>query len=220
MRMQNLTKFSLESKKGYIDIIYALSIRVNHSFMSPILEDGLIPLLKDNDEKVNSYLLNRLNASTGFSNILVSSSICNSLLYHSKVNNFAYFPEEDLKKIMKKNFANYVENNKCDASEILIKRKAVNRLVLLSVVSYPVFDEEGNFEYNNYDCIIIEEIINYFKEHKSKNLQAIKDFEIIVVPDEYPQEALDELNIDKQEEIESLFGSTKNYERFKAECFE
>ena len=31
---------------------------------------------------------------------------------------------------------------------------------------------------------------------------------------------LDELNIDKQEEIESLFGSTKNYERFKAECFE
>lgn len=220
MRMQNLTKFSLESKKGYIDIIYALSIRVNHSFMSPILEDGLIPLLKDNDEKVNSYLLNRLNASTGFSNILVSSSICNSLLYHSKVNNFAYFPEEDLKKIMKKNFANYVENNKCDASEILIKRKAVNRLVLLSVVSYPVFDEEGNFEYNNYDCIIIEEIINYFKEHKSKNLQAIKDFEIIVVPDEYPQEAFDELNIEKQEEIESLFGSTKNYKKFKAECFE
>lgn len=220
MRMQNLTKFSLESKKGYIDIIYALSIRVNHSFMSPILEDGLIPLLKDNDEKVNSYLLNRLNASTGFSNILVSSSICNSLLYHSKVNNFAYFPEEDLKKIMKKNFANYVENNKCDASEILIKRKAVNRLVLFSVVSYPVFDEEGNFEYNNYDCIIIEEIINYFKEHKSKNLQAIKDFEIIVVPDEYPQEAFDELNIEKKEEIESLFGSTKNYKKFKAECFE
>ena len=220
MRMQNLTKFSLERKKGYIDIIYALSIRVNHSFMSPILEDGLIPLLKDNDEKVNSYLLNRLNVSTGYGNILVSSSICNSLLYHSKVNDFTCFPEEDLKKIMKKNFVNYVENNKCDASEILIKRKAVNRLVLLSVVSYPVFDEEGNFEYNNYDCIIIEEIINYFKEHKSKNLQAIKDFEIIVVPDEYPQEAFDELNINKQEEIESLFGSTKNYERFKAECFE
>ena len=37
---------------------------------------------------------------------------------------------------------------------------------------------------------------------------------------EYPQEALDELNIDKQEEIESLFGSTQNYERFKTECFE
>ena len=52
------------------------------------------------------------------------------------------------------------------------------------------------------------------------NLQAIKDFEIIVVPDEYPQEAIDELNIGKQEEIESLFGSTKNYKKFKAECFE
>ena len=90
-------------------------------------------------------------------------------------------------------------NHKCDASEILIKRKVVNRLVLLSVVSYPVFDEEGNFEYNNYDCIIIEEIINYFKEHKSKNLQAIKDFEIIVVPDEYPQEAFDELIMEQQE---------------------
>ena len=50
------------------------------------------------------------------------------------------------------------------------------------MVSYPVFDEEGNFEYNNYDCIIIEEIINYFKEHKSKNLQAINDFEKIIIP--------------------------------------
>lgn len=220
MQMQNLSKFRLEDKKGYIDIFYALSKSPNHSLMSQIVEDGLIPLLKDSDEKVKSHLLNRLNVSTGYGNILVSSSICNSLLYHSKVNDFTCFPEEDLKKIMKKNFVNYVENNKCDASEILIKRKAVNRLVLLSVVSYPVFDEEGNFEYNNYDCIIIEEIINYFKEHKSKNLQAIKDFEIIVVPDEYPQEAFDELNIEKQEEIESLFGSTKNYKKFKAECFE
>ena len=51
-------------------------------------------------------------------------------------------------------------------------------------------------------------------------LQAIKDFEIIVVPDEYPQEALDELEMDKQEKFENLFGSTKNYERFKTECFE
>lgn len=220
MQMQNLSKFRLEDKKGYIDIFYALSKSPNHSLMSQIVEDGLIPLLEDSDEKVKSHLLNRLNVSTGYGNILVSSSICNSLLYHSKVNDFTCFPEEDLKKIMKKNFVNYVENNKCDASEILIKRKAVNRLVLLSVVSYPVFDEEGNFEYNNYNCIIIEEIINYFKEHKSKNLQAIKDFEIIVVPDEYPQEAFDELNIEKQEEIESLFGSTKNYKKFKAECFE
>ena len=91
---------------------------------------------------------------------------------------------------------------------------------MFSVVSYPVFDEEGNFEYNNYDCIIIEEIINYFKEHKSKNLQAINDFEKIIIPDEYQQIDIDELKMDKQEEIESLFGSTKNYEKFKAECFE
>lgn len=220
MQMQNLSKFRLEDKKGYIDIFYALSKSPNHSLMSQIVEDGLIPLLKDSDEKVKSHLLNRINVSTGYGNILVSSSICNLLLYHSKVNDFTYLPEEDLKNIMKKNFAEYVEKNKCDASEILIPHKGLNRMASLSVVCYPVFDEEGNFEYNNYDCIIIEEIINYFKEHKSKNLQAIKDFEIIVVSDEYPQEALDELNIDKQEEIENLFGSTKNYERFKAECFE
>ena len=121
---------------------------------------------------------------------------------------------------MKKNFAEYVEKNKCDASEILIPHKGLNRMASLSVVCYPVFDDDDNFDYNSYDSVIIEDIINYFKEHKSKNLQAIKDFEKIVVPDEYPQEALDELNIDKQEEIESLFGSTENYKRFKAECFE
>jgi len=102
----------------------------------------------------------------------------------------------------------------------LISRKALNRLVLLSVVSYPVFDEDDNFEYNNNDCVIIEEIINYFKEHKSKNQQAIIDFEKIIIPDENPQEAIDELEMNRQEKIENLFGSTKNYERFKAECFE
>ena len=102
----------------------------------------------------------------------------------------------------------------------MISRKALNRLVLLSVVSYPVFDEDDNFEYNNNDCVIIEEIINYFKEHKSKNQQAIIDFEKIIIPDENPQEAIDELEMNRQEKIENLFGSTKNYERFKAECFE
>lgn len=220
MQMQDFSKFSLEDKKGYIDILYALSIRLNHSFMSPILEDGLIPLLKDQNGLVKSYLKNKLELSTEFHKIFVSSSICNSLLYQLKVNNFTYFSKNYLEGILKKNFANYVENYKCDASEILIPRKALNRLVSLSVISYPVFDDDDNFDYNSYDCVIIEDIINYFKEHKSKNLQAIKDFEIIVVPDEYPQEALDELEIKKQEEIESLFGSTKNYERFKAECFE
>lgn len=220
MQMQNLSKFRLEDKKGYIDIFYALSKSPNHSLMSQIVEDGLIPLLKDSDEKVKSHLLNRLNVSTGYSDILVSSSICNSLLYHSKVNDFTCFPEEDLKNIMKKNFAEYVEKNKCDASEILISHKGLNRLASLSVVCSPVFDDDDNFDYNIYDCVIIEDIINYFKEHKSKNLQAVNDFETIIVPDEYPQEVIDQLEMDKQEKIEGLFGSTKNYDRFKAECFE
>lgn len=221
MRMQNLSKFSLESKKGYIDIFYALSsIRLNHSFKSPVLEDVLIPLLKDQNELVKSYLKNKLESGAEYHKIFVSSSICNSLLYHSKVNNFTYVSKEYLEGILKKNFTKYVENYKCDASEILISHKALNRLVLLSVVSYPVFDEDDNFEYNNNDCVIIEEIINYFKEHKSKNQQAIIDFEKIIIPDENPQEAIDELEMNKQEKIENLFGSTKNYERFKAECFE
>lgn len=220
MQMQNLSKFSLEDKKGYIDIFYALSIRLNHSSLSPLLEDGLIPLLKDQNESVKSYLKNKLELSTEYHKLFMSSSICNALLYQEKVNNFTYFSKDYLEGILKKNFAKFVENYKCDASEILISRKALNRLVLLSVVSYPVFDEEGNFEYNNYDCVIFEEIINNFKEHKSKNLQAVNDFEKIIVPDEYPQEAFDELIMEKQEKIENLFGSTKNYERFKAECFE
>ena len=220
MRMQDLSKFSLESKKGYIDIFYALSIRLNHSFMSPIVEDGLIPLLKDQNGLVKSYLKNKLELGTEFHQIFVSSSICNSLLHHLKVDNFTYFSKNYLEGILKKNFANYVENYKCDASEILIPRKALKLLVSLSVVCSPVYDEDDKYIYSNYDCVIIEEIISYFKEHKSKNLQAINDFEKIIIPDEYPQNAIDELEMDKQEEIEGLFGSSKNYERFKAECFE
>ena len=52
MQMQDLSKFSLEDKKGYIDIFYALSIRLDYSSLSPILENGLIPLLKDQNESV------------------------------------------------------------------------------------------------------------------------------------------------------------------------
>ena len=218
--MQDLSKFSLEDKKGYIDIFYALSIRLNHSSLSPILEDGLIPLLKDQNELVKSYLKNKLELGTEYHKLFMSSSICNALLYQEKVNNFTYFSKDYLESILKKDFTKYVENYKCDASEILIPHKDLKLLVSLSVVSYPVFDEEGNFEYNNYDCVIFNEIINYFKEHKSKNLQAINDFEKIIIPDEYPQEAFDELIMEKQEKIENLFGSTKKYERFKAECFE
>ena len=220
MQMQDLSKFSLEDKKGYIDIFYALSIRLNHSSLSPILEDGLIPLLKDQNELVKSYLKNKLELSTEYHKLFMSSSICNALLYQEKVNNFTYFSKDYLEGILKKNFAKFVENYKCDASEILIPHKDLKLLVSLSVVSYPVFDEEGNFEYNNYDCVILEEIINYFKEHKSNIFQAIDDFEKIIVPDEYPQEAFDELIMERQEKIDNLFGSTKNYERFKAECFE
>ena len=220
MQMQDLSKFSLEDKKGYIDIFYALSIRLNHSSLSPILEDGLIPLLKDQNELVKSYLKNKLELSTEYHKLFMSSSICNALLYQEKVNNFTYFSKDYLEGILKKNFAKFVENYKCDASEILIPHKDLKLLVSLSVVSYPVFDEEGNFEYNNYDCVILEEIINYFKKHKSNNFQAIDDFEKIIVSDEYPQEAFDELIMERQEKIENLFGSSKNFERFKAECFE
>lgn len=220
MQMQNLSKFSLEDKKGYIDIFYALSIRLNLSLMSPILEDGLIPLLKDQNEIVKGYLKSKLELGTKYHKIFVSSSICNSLLHHLKENNFTYFPKDYLEGILKKDFTKYVENYKCDASEILIPHKDLKLLVSLSVVSSPVYDQDDKYVYNNYDCIIIEEIINYFKKHKSKNLQAIKDFEKIIIPDEYPQNAIDELEMDKQEEIEGLFGSSKNYERFKTECFE
>lgn len=220
MQMQNLCKFSLESKKGYIDLFYALSIRLNHSLMSPILEDGLIPLLKDQNELVKRYLKNKLESGAEYHKIFVSSSICNSLLHHLKVNNFIYFSKDYLESILKKDFTKYVENYKCDASEILIPHKDLKLLVSLSVVYSPVYDEDDKYVYSNYDCVIIEEIINYFKEHKSKNLQAINDFEKIIIPDEYPQEAFDDLIMERQDKIENLFGSTKNYERFKAECFE
>lgn len=79
MQMQDLSKFSLADKKGYIDIFYALSIRLNHSSLSPILEDGLIPLLKDQNELVKSYLKNKLELSTEYHKLFMSSSICNAL---------------------------------------------------------------------------------------------------------------------------------------------
>ena len=220
MQMQDLSKFSLEDKNGYIDIFYALSIRFNPSSMSPILENGLIPLLKDQNESVKSYLKNKLELGTEYHKIFMSSSICNSLLHHLKVNNFTYFSKNYLEGILKKNFAKYVEDFKCDASEILIPHKDLKLLVSLSVVYSPVYDEDDKYVYSNYDCVIIEEIINYFKEHKSKNLQAINDFEKINVSDEYPQKAILEFELDKKDEIENLFGSTKNYKKFKAECFE
>ena len=50
-------------------------------------------------------------------------------------------------------------------------------------------------------------------------MQAAKDFETLELSDDLPQPAYDDAVEEKQDEIQRLFGSLENFEKYKAECF-
>lgn len=221
--MTDVTKLNnLKSKRGYIRIIFALGYRLKQDFLTKLIEEKLVPLLKDNtdSDKLKSYLVEELTLENHqYPRLIMSSSICNALLFHLKENNFNYIADVNLKNIIKRNFKKMVENHDCDAADVLKDNTVLNRLVKASVVCYPLKDGEDLFISNEYECVISDEMISYFKMHKSRDVQAIKNFEEIIVDDEMDNSELGELQQTLSVEIDQLFGEKFNYRRFKEECF-
>lgn len=221
--MTDITKLGLMRKRCYISVVFALGYRLKQEYLNRLIESKLIPLLKiaDDCEELKSCLLNELTQKYNqHPRLIMSSSVCNALLYHLKEKGFYFIEEVALKNIIKQNFINYVESHVCDAADVLIDNTVLNRLVRSSVVCYPLKDGEDLFISNDYDCIISAEMISLLKMCKSRNWQAIKDFEEILIDDEMDQSEIAEVQQELEEKIGQLFGEHPNYLHFKEECFE
>ena len=214
-------KLSLQLQKSYLDIFFALCSRLSLATIDKIVEQKFSTLFDNNEhaDELKTYLEAKLRGTSGtYLDVLSSNAICRNFLLHQRDARQPIFDTEALKGIIKDNFKKYLVRHSGDAADI-VRNTKLNRIVSSSVLAYPISDEEGNYEYSEYDCVVFDEIIEYFKQHKSNNFQAVKDFECLYVPDDCSQYDYDAAVMDKQEEIQGLFESDKNYEKYKAECF-
>lgn len=213
-------KLSLELQKGYLDIFYALCSRLSSAAIQKLVEQKVNSLFGSHDDadSKKDYLKGRLKETSGnYKEVLASNGICRQLLILLDDSMPTIFAKDELKAIIRDNFKKYLAQHQCDAADI-VRNTQLNRVVSLSVLEYPVEDEVG-YLYSEYDCLVFDEIIECFSRHKSQNLQAAKDFETLELSDDLPQPAYDDAVEEKQDEIQRLFGSLENFEKYKAECF-
>lgn len=214
---------TLEAKKRYIDVLFAVGCRYGQSIITGLIEDKLIPFLENcsTEDGIKAYLSEKLGKKyQSYHEIVMVISICNKLLFQINMSHFVFLEEADLKNTMKQQFCHYLTLSHHDAAEVLSGRRELRRVLEASVVCVPITDEDGNFESNEYDCIVIDELITYFSAHKSHKRQAISDFETLDFTEDVPQWETEEAEENKREEIGQLFGNNSNFERFKQECFE
>ena len=212
-------KLSLELQKGYLDIFYALCSRLSSAAIQKLVEQKMNSLFGSHDDAngKKDYLKGRLKETSGnYKEVLASNGICRQLILHDD-SMPTIFMKDELKAIIRDNFKKYLALHKCDAADI-VRNTQLNRVVSSSVLEYPVEDEVG-YLYSEYDCLVFDEIIECFSRHKSQNLRAAKDFETLELSDDLPQPAYDDAAEEKQDEIQRLFGSLENFEKYKAECF-
>lgn len=212
-------KLRPDTKKAYIDLVLAIGYRLTSHALNEIIEHKLSCLLaKDDAEETKAYLLEKLKtAYYSYPKILASNHICISLLRHISNNTSQ---KEALEQIVRDNFKYYVSNFQCDAADILKKNTGLNHIVSSSMLATPVYyDYDDDYYDTTYENLIFDDIIEWFKSHKSSRLEEVKSFEDLGIED-LPADVLADLAESKNEEKIGLFGSVENYERFKRECFE
>lgn len=131
--------------------------------------------------------------------------------------------EDFCTEILKRNFLSYLESEKPDASEIFEDSKMLNKIVKSSCRNYTIhardeFDEDEHYHVQ----YIKEELLSWFREHKSSKKECIQKletkYENVMDTNEYFHKNFDEEGYDY--EIRSIFGSYEVFNKFKDECFE
>lgn len=226
--LQNLVKMTngdklrtIEAKKRYIDIFFAVGCRYKQSEITRMMEDKFIPFLKQSstEEALKVYLSEKLKQEYRSDNeIFMVNVVCNKLLSEIRKSNshILDLEKEELENVMKQQFKSYLSHSQHDAADIFKERSWLRRILEASVVCIPITDD--NFEFNECDCVVFDELMAHFSAHKSHNIEAIHDFETLYISDENNQGEARNAQENKYEE--KLFGSQANYERFKQKCFE
>lgn len=221
--MLDLNKLASNAKERFVDFIYLYYKRYRDGSIHTLIKDRLKVLLQFNKDqgKFKEYIYNRLSNSKGNnSDLLLSNIICKYFIEIKLERNEELLDEQQLKAIIMSNFKYYIHNNDIDASDLLKENSFAYDLLKESVVAYAIFDNEGRFVFDEYNSIVHDTVIEEFENKKSKNKKAIKTFEFIEAENGDPQELIEDLERQKEIEIDELFGSSANYNEFKNKCFE
>ena len=222
LMMLDVTKLQIQQKKRVIDILLTKRLAMQSDKFDKLIDKDLFSVLKasSKQDSVRDYLVDSLSHTGGiYQKMLLSNRVSNMIFKRELEKGEELLSNAQLKGIMVANFNTYVSSYKCDASDILRVESLLSQLVAETIVCYPLFDEEGDYECDGYKGVMIDEVIQYFEQHKSNNLNAIKEFETIDDDASFPQEYLDSLQEKKQQEILGLFGSEAKYKEFINKCF-
>lgn len=221
--MLDVSRMNKTEKKRFIDMAFALCQAFNVETARKIVKEKLIGILTTGSscDEVRLYLLNKLE-STGdsYRKMLIADKVCCEILKEKRTTDREILDENKLLDIVRSIFVRFVDRHHSDASDILKSESKLYSLVEASVLCYPVFDIDGNFDYEVHESLIHSALIATFDNKRSTNRQAITDFETIDSDMDFPQEYFDSLEEQKEYEISNLFGNRANYDQFKEKCFE
>lgn len=223
--MTNTHGFGLNEAIRFVYLIFLAVDVCKEDFYKQLILAKL--LAKCYDENIRASLSKELlafmEASAGMHLSYVSvASLCHEMYMVNEKNIPTLLTKEQLEGVVRQNFSNYLSTNEVDAADVIDSATELHDVVEKSCIATPILDEDGNLEEVHYHSMIAEQLLAYFSEHKSKDKNAIKEFETLdldLEDDTMPYDA-SYAQEKKEEEICSLFGKYENYRKFKEQCFE
>lgn len=153
---------------------------------------------------------------------LAVASFCHEMYVINQKNEATLLANEDIKRLIRLNFSNYLTCTNFDASDVIDSETMLYDIVQMSCIPTQLVDIDGTLDYVDYKSLIYDILLKYFSEHKSVDIEAIEEFEALNIDNVNDESYSDEANYaqeQKDNEICSLFGSIGNYRKFKDECF-
>jgi GTPase SAR1 family protein len=217
-------RMKVNSAKRYFDLCLILlehtdklNDLISERMQKDAFDNSIVP-------ELSNYIMNQLNLFVEYPS------------YHLSVAKFlvkylSFFDDDCCKlgvlsvssntilEMIRINAVNYLNVKSFDAVDIIRNGSLLNKFVEYHVIrkeTRPYFIREAEIEYT-YDNLIINDLISYFSHHQSEKIQEADEWSAIdsTVPDEYLEYEKSCVEI----KIISLFGSTTNFDEYKAKCF-
>lgn len=226
--MTPLGRLRIEPAKKMVmcAIAYCFRANGNSNYINKLVDGcfNLDSFMTEVKNELQAYATEIMNSYVGNKDVLLSvASIMVKVIANIKRNRLIMLWSEDYcVDILKRNFLSYLENEQPDASEIFDDDKMLSKIVKKSCWNYTISANEEYGDDEHYHVqYIADELISWFREHKSRNKRCFREFEsqyeVNIAMDTYYQHDFDQEGYDYG--VESIFGSFDVFKRFKEECF-
>lgn len=221
--LRNPMQMKLEVAKSFLNILVSFSRYLSTNYVDELW--GIQTYkgrFKDADcEPLSSYLKDLLRQT--YSD--VKEHVAVAYVIHGMLNAIVADEKEmllsrqELEKLIKANFDDYVSQKRPDAADIFKEDSSLHKIVKASVLVYAP-DQEDIPDLCEWKSFLMDEVIRYFSVHKSKNQKAAEDFCRLNISEDDPLEWIEEEEKRFEERIKDLFAERSLFERFKEQCFE